>query len=644
MCGIVGIINGGYLNLNSKSVSKMAEAIAYRGPDSHGIWEKDDAILGHRRLAIVDLTAAGHQPMNSADQRYAITYNGEIYNHLDVRTELSVERKIIWRGHSDTETLLEALSHWGVEKTLQKVNGMFAFALWDCKDRKLTLARDRFGEKPLLYSIVGKTIIFASELKAFRHLQPISLTPNANTIALYLKKWNVPAPHTISPDVKKVMPGHYLTWTAESGLKTASYWSAQSAYEKGRANPIKDFAQAEIELEKLLTDSIEIRKMSDVPLGCLLSGGIDSSLVAALMQKNQSTPIDTFSIGFENSDFDESIHAEAVAQRLGTNHRTLLLTEVEALNNIPKLGSIYDEPFADSSQLPTYLVCALTRKHVTVALTGDGFDELFSGYARYILAEKAWRYASRIPARNFLGRQIGNLPDALIARISKLLAPMVPSGVNPQSLGKKLQNAGHLLSANSAHDLYGRYMSSWQNPLELLKDKSPSAAEYLGSPNSSTESAETNHDRFMLDDQTDYLPNDILCKVDRASMAVSLETRIPALDPRVADFAWRIQPADRWQNGKGKGILRNILYKHVDREIVDRPKRGFAAPIEQWLRGPMKSWAEDLLDVGRLTRQGILDVTAVRKKWNDFLSGGTTTHSQIWTILMLQSWLDAQGQ
>ena len=643
MCGIVGVINGGRLNLNAKHVQKMAEKIAYRGPDSHGIWNQDDAILGHRRLAIVDLSSAGHQPMVSHNRNYVLTYNGEIYNHLDLRAELDLEKKTHWKGHSDTETLIEAFSLWGVEKTLHKANGMFAFALWDIKQRVLTLARDRFGEKPLLYSVIGKSIIFASELKAFHNLAPVDLRPNTETLSLYLKKWNVPAPHSIAPSVKKIMPGHFLTWSAESGSKITCYWSATDGYERGNANQLDNLAEAADELEKLLSDAVKIRMMSDVPLGALLSGGIDSSLVAALMQKNHNRAIDTFSIGFENAEFDESPHAEAVAKQLGTNHRTLKLTEVEALANIPKLGAIYDEPFGDSSQLPTYLVCALTRKYVMVALTGDGFDELFSGYARYVLAEKAWRYTSKIPGKNYLSSKIGNLSDSTISNLAKLLSPIVPRGVNPSSLQKKIRGAGQLLKARSAHDLYARYMTSWHDPSELLLDKTPSNPQFKDDWATRTEQLSKNHDRFMLDDQLDYLPNDILCKVDRASMAVSLETRIPALDPRVADFAWRIPTDQRWQDGKGKGILRKILYRHVDQEIVDRPKRGFAAPIEAWLKGPIRPWAEDLLSEARIKRQGLLDSNAVQMHWKNFLGGGTTTHSQIWTVLMMQTWLESVG-
>ncbi|MBU6208070.1 MAG: 7-cyano-7-deazaguanine synthase, partial [Alphaproteobacteria bacterium] len=393
-----------------------------------------------------------------------------------------------------------------------------------------------------------------------------------------------------------------------------------------------------VTIEALITDAVKIRMMSDVPLGALLSGGIDSSLVCALMQKSQTTKVKTFSIGFDSAEYDESKHAAAVAQHLGTEHECLHLTEAEVLDTVPRIATIYDEPFADGSQIPTYLVSRLTRGHVTVALTGDGFDELFAGYARYVLTQKAWERIRALPLRNQLAGMVAQLPDGVIGLADSLLGRLVPAGVNASSLGKKLKHSGHLLRSKSAEDVFRSYMTAWVDPQELLADgrtdwaRPPMAQAVAGDMMA----------RLMLDDQLNYLPDDILCKVDRASMAVSLETRIPALDPRVAEAAWRIPEPERWFGGKGKSILRDILYRHVPQEIVDRPKRGFAVPLEEWLHGPLQGWAGDLLAEDTVRRQGILNASVVSRKWKDYRDGGVTTSAQIWTLLMFQAWMAAR--
>jgi asparagine synthase (glutamine-hydrolysing) len=640
MCGVVGGIAGKNLSLSAANIKAMATRIAHRGPDSDGVWHKDGAYLGHRRLAIVDLSQAGHQPMLSHDGRLVISYNGEIYNHLDLRAKLEKTEKIKWRGYSDTETLVEALSRWGVEKTLGEVNGMFAFACWNINTRQLILARDPFGEKPLLYALKGDAIVFASELSAIRVLPEFRSELDLAAVSSLLQNWFVPVPMTIMKGVQKLPPGCYLEWQANTEAKLHNYWSINAAMKAGRARPIINQAEALDELEALLKDAVKIRMMSDVPLGALLSGGVDSSLVVALMQQSQTTPIKTYTIGFDDPAFNEADHASAVATHLGTQHETLMLDEAEAIKAVPKMGAIYDEPFADASQVPTYLVSALARKHVTVALTGDGCDELFSGYARHVLAGKAWDKISRLPGRKWLGPKVDKIPPFLLDATAKILSPMIPSGVNPESLRRKLAQSGHLLSLDSAAELYQTYMTCWRNPGALMvQPTAPSRGWQPEEPK-----FESLEDRFVWRDTVGYLHNDILTKVDRASMATSLETRIPILDRRLAEFAWRLPQNMRWRDGKGKWALREILYRHVPQAIVDRPKKGFAVPLDRWLRGPLKTWADDLLSPARLKRQGILVPEIIQTQYQSFQSGKGASAAQIWTVLMLQSWLEAAGK
>jgi asparagine synthase (glutamine-hydrolysing) len=637
MCGIVGGISGSAHRFNRSQISNMAERLSHRGPDSHGIWEKDGVILGHRRLAIVDLTVAGHQPMLSHNGRYALTYNGEIYNHLDIRAELARSDTINWRGHSDTETLVEALARWGIAKTLERLNGMFAFAFWDTLTRELILARDPFGEKPLLYGIKNDALVFASELSAIRTIPAFRTAPNPASVAIFLQADNVPAPLSIVEGIAKLPPGCFLEWKATEPPKLTSYWSVSDAVTKGRKIQLVDDTEALDELEALLLNAVQIRLMSDVPLGAFLSGGIDSSLVTALMQKSQSKPVRTFTIGFEDKEADESPHAAAVAAHLGTQHEVMVVSEQDALAAALRMGSLFDEPFADSSQIPTYLVSALARQHVTVALSGDGCDELFSGYARHTLAIKAWNGIARIPGRKWLAPRIKAIPDFILNATAQMLSPFVPAGVNPASLQKKIKYSGELLSADSADEVYQKYLSSWSNPQNLLRNGTSPAVRYLP-----TRPVFNNpYDGFVWQDSVDYLPNDILTKVDRASMAVSLETRIPALDRRVADFAWRLPQNMRWRDGRGKWALREILYRHVPKEIVDRPKKGFSVPLDKWLRGPLRDWSQDLLNSDIIRRQGLLNADVVAKKLELFNNRREVTASQIWTLVMFQSWMAA---
>lgn len=639
MCGIAGAVNGKSLKISRSDLDKMLVRIAHRGPDSKGQWEEDGVIFGHLRLAIIDLTQAGHQPMLSHDGRYVLTYNGEIYNHLAIRSELEQQFNIVWRGHSDTETLVEAIARWGIARTLDQLNGMFAFAVWDRKQKSIILARDPFGEKPLLYTVRGDALAFASELSALLAVPTLKSSPDPQAIARYLHDWYVPSPLSIMSGINKLPPASYLQWKAGSEPEIKTYWSVAQLVEPGRANLLNNDKAAIDELEQVMTESVKLRMLSDVPLGAMLSGGIDSSLVTALMQKLSSTPVQTFTIGFDDKDVDESQHAAAVSNHLGTKHTLLNLSEADALAIAPNMGSLYDEPFADASQIPTYLVSKLARQHVTVALTGDGCDELFSGYARHTMTRNMWNTIRKIPARNMLSKHVANVPGPILDLAAMLMKPMVPKGVNGESLRRKLAHSGNLLNCNSAQEIYQSYMTSWPNPdalmahpLELREPKMPHRPIF-----------QSLEDEFVWQDSVDYLPNDILTKVDRASMAVSLETRIPALDKKVAEFAWRLPQDMRWRDGKGKWALRELLYRYVPQSMVDRPKRGFSVPLDKWLRGSLRDWANDLLSPTLIKRQGILNANEVQTQLANFEKGRGVSAHQMWTLLMLQSWLAANG-
>ncbi|MBG1233237.1 asparagine synthase (glutamine-hydrolyzing) [Aestuariivirga litoralis] len=639
MCGIAGLI-AGRTGTRLAGARKMIERLSHRGPDSEGHWEQDGVYFGHKRLAVVDLTAAGHQPMLSADGHHAVTYNGEIYNHLDLRAALLREKKVKWRGHSDTETLVEAIAHWGVAAVLPKLNGMFAFGHWEMRAQELTLARDPFGEKPLLYGLQDGMFGFASELGALTSVRALRGEVDRAAVAAYLREGYVPAAHSIIAGVKKLPPGCMLQWKRGAAPVVTPYFHLHQVAEAGLANKFTDDDAALEELDALFKDAVRVRLMSDVPLGAFLSGGIDSSLVVAYMQELLSKPVHTFCIGHTDKSVDEAEHASAVARHLGTRHETLLLTDAMALDAAQRMGEIYDEPFSDASQVPTFLVSQFARKKVTMALSGDGCDELFSGYARHVLAQKAWASMKRIPMRHSLAKLVPHLPDFVVGAAAKVLSPLVPQGVNPESLRRKLRHSSHLLRAENAEEIFSSYLARWRQPLSLMKDGTEIAESWAPQKPAFTDSL----DQFVWSDTVNYLPGDILTKVDRASMAVSLETRIPALDPRIAVFAWRLPQHMRWRDGRGKWILRQLLYKKVPQDLVDRPKRGFAVPLDTWLRGPLKTWAEDLLSEARLKRDGLLNVQEVRRIWAGFqndAAGVTGTH--IWTLLMLQSWINAQG-
>jgi asparagine synthase (glutamine-hydrolysing) len=603
----------------------MSDAIIHRGPDDSGdfVDETHGLALGFRRLAIVDLSAAGHQPMTSASGRYVIVFNGEVYNYESIRRELISEGAAPeFRGHSDTEVMLAAIEAWGLERAVKSFIGMFAFALWDTRERLLHLVRDRMGVKPMYYGFSRGTFFFGSELKSLRRHPDFAADVDRDAVAAYLRFLYVPAPLSIYRGICKQTPGTIVTLSrATSELHTTTYWSAAEVAERGeRARFRGDEREAADELDSLLRDAVAMRMVADVPLGVFLSGGIDSSLVTALMQAQAAQPVKTFTIGFAEGEYDEARYAAAIARHLGTAHTELYVTPSEAMDVIPKLPEMYDEPFADSSQIPTYLVSMMARRHVTVSLSGEGGDEVFGGYRRYFEGQRVLRAFGRVPAplRRAIGNGIAAVPPR---RWDRLLAWR-----QPQS-GTQMTKLARVLRAPSLDDFYWDVVTHWQNVVSGAAGFSPPAV-HIANP----------VERMMLLDQLTYLPDDILAKVDRASMAASLEAREPLLDHRVVELAWSLPPEMKVRGGTGKKILRDVLDRYVPRDLVDRPKMGFKVPIDSWLTGPLRGWAEDLLDETKLRGQGLLDVSAVRNVWRDFVSGRARQQDHVWAVLMLQAW------
>ena len=648
MCGFTG-----YWSCNSDGkeggevvAARMADRIVHRGPDDSGVWADDVAgiALAHRRLSVIDLSLAGHQPMHSLCGRYVIVFNGEIYNHKVLRSELSDSGEAFsWRGHSDTETLLAGFAAWGVSATLQRSVGMFAFALWDRVERTLTLARDRFGEKPLYYGWVGSSFVFASELKALRAYPGFDNPINRGALALYLQHCVVPAPHSIYENIFKLQPGCLLTLRSgdlqNRNLSTEPYWRLTDAVRDGIANPVVDENEAVSLLDAALREAVALQAVADVPLGAFLSGGVDSSTIVALMQTQSERPVETFTVGFDEAGFDESPHALAVARHLGTKHHELRVTADDARSVIPLLPQLYDEPFADSSQIPTFLVCQAARQHVTVALSGDAGDELFGGYNRYFWAERIWNRIEWLPLslRKSLGTALQQLPtegwDAL--------GRMLPGGHGVARLGDKAHKLAHLMkTVKSLDDLYRSLVMEWPQDVDLVKC-APRLRTRLDDTGLVAGISEAEQ-RMMLWDSLTYLPDDILTKVDRAAMGISLETRVPFLDHRVAELAWRLPLNMKIRDGVGKWVLRQVLYKYVPRELIERPKAGFGIPVGQWLRGPLRDWAEALLDEERLEREGYLHVAPIRKIWLQHLAGRYDWTARLWSVLMFQAWLESQ--
>jgi asparagine synthase (glutamine-hydrolysing) len=631
---------GGAREPLERHATAMADSIAHRGPDDHGLWSDPDAgvALAHRRLSIVDLSPAGHQPMTSADGRFVIVFNGEIYNFQDLRPELEA-RGVNFRGHSDTEVMLEAFAAYGITATVKRLIGMFAIAVWDRHDRTLTLVCDRLGIKPLYWTKRGELFLFGSELKALRAYPGWTPRIDRGAVAAYMRHNCIPAPHSVYEGVYKLEPGCILTLPWGGDPRIEKYWDARAIARAGLADPLR-LSDRELtdRLETLLLDSVRRRMVADVPVGAFLSGGVDSSTVAALMQAANAGPVRTYSIGFDIAGFDEAPHAAAVARHLQTEHTELTVTAKQALDFIPRIPDTYDEPFADSSQIPTYLVSAMTRRHVTVALSGDGGDELFGGYNRYQLAQRFWRKLALVPRP--LRRAFAQVLRALPADSWSSLFNLVPTGARPAQAGDKLHKLASILALDDAGAVYRELVTHWE-PATIM----PGVDEPKGVVWDETVARDFpgGFERSQFLDLVTYLPDDILTKVDRASMAVALEVRVPLLDHRVVEFAWRIPRQDLIRDGISKWPLRQVLYRHVPPELIDRPKMGFGIPLGEWLRGPLRDWAEALLDERRLKEPGLVDAAVVRRHWQQHLSGRHNWQYLLWDVLMLEAWRERWG-
>ncbi|AFZ20904.1 asparagine synthase (glutamine-hydrolyzing) [Allocoleopsis franciscana] len=646
MCGIVGFWdNSQQLNTDQlvPMVQRMSDTLLHRGPDDGGTWVDAEAgiALGHRRLAIVDLSPEGHQPMVSAEGRYVIVFNGEIYNFVELRRQLE-QLGHRFRGHSDTEVMLAAFSQWGLDAAVRSFNGMFAFALWDRQERVLHLGRDRLGEKPLYYSWFGQTFLFASELKALRAYPNFNPEINRNALALYLRNNYIPAPYSIYQDVYKLPPACILT--VQPGGNTTQpipYWSAQSIAEAGIAQPFTGSeTDAIAQLDALLREAVNLRMVADVPLGAFLSGGIDSSTVVALMQAQSNQPVKTFSIGFYEDSYNEAKYAKAVAQHLGTDHTEFYVTPAEAIAVIPKLPTLYDEPFADSSQIPTFLVAQLARQHVTVSLSGDAGDELFAGYNRYFWGRRIWQQIGWIPypLRNAAASALTMRSPQAWNQTLTSLQPLLPTSFKQQNPGDKLHKLAEVLALESPEAMYKGLVSHWKEPeAVVLGSSEPLTA--LTNPQGWANLPDFTQ-RMMYLDTVSYLPDDILVKVDRATMGVSLEARVPLLDHRVVELAWQIPLSMKIRDGQGKWLLRQVLYKYVPPNLIERPKMGFGVPIDAWLRDKLRDWAEDLIDERRLRQEGFFNPQPIRQKWAEHLAGDRNWQYYLWDVLMFQAWLD----
>ena len=603
----------------------MSATLLHRGPDSQDtlVLPEQGIALGHTRLAIIDLSEHGSQPMLSNNKRYALTYNGEIYNHQEVRLELENEGSV-FRGHSDTEVLVEGIARWGVATTVAKCIGMFAFAVWDREERKLTLARDRAGIKPLYYGSIDGDFIFGSELKAIVSYHGRRPELNKNIIPRYLSLGYIPAPETIYKTISKLLPGTILT-LQNGKTETSRYWCPEEIWRQGIETPFSGTEEEALsELERIVGDAVESRMIADVPLGAFLSGGIDSSLVTALMQKKLTSPVRTFTIGFKDQAYNEANHARAVAAHLGTAHTELYCTPSDLLDVIPTIPQHWDEPFADSSQIPTLLLSKLTRPHVTVALSGDGGDELFLGYQRYFWAAH-WSRLAKVPLS--MRNQLGKVSNLIPRKAYSLLG----------SRGGKIHSRLDLLGAKNYSDFYKRLVSMHPTPEEFV----------LNGESSILPDLDNTYDSFTaasLWDFQHYLPDDILTKVDRASMAYGLEARVPLLDHKVVEFAATLPSSMNITPNGGKSLLKKLLYRHIPQELIDRPKKGFSVPIEQWLGNDLKEWCSDMLSVEMIQKHGILKPDMVQDLWHRYLSGENEWYALLWTILMLQNWLETSEQ
>jgi asparagine synthase (glutamine-hydrolysing) len=644
MCGLTGFFHTPPRDAAQMEATlrRMTGTIAHRGPDDSGHWVDGSTgiALGFRRLAIVDLSELGHQPMQSAGGRFQLVYNGEVFNHNALREEL---RSLGWsfRGHSDTEVVLAAFEQWGIPDAVTRFIGMFAMAVWDVQQRALTLIRDRLGIKPVFVYAEPGLVSFGSELKALVAGPAFDRSIDPDALTAYLRYLYVPAPQTIYRRATKLLPGHLLTITDPSRPLPAPvpFWSAEGAALHGEDHRFQGSdAEATAELERLLTDSVRLRMQADVPVGALLSGGIDSSAVVALMQSVSDRKVRTYTIGFGEREYDEAAHAAAVARHIGTEHTALQVSGDDALALVPRLPDMFDEPLADPSQLPTFLVCQLARREVTVALTGDGGDEVFAGYNRYLHGSQLLPRLSGVPraARRAVRAGLGALGPDSWDSLHRAVARVVPAARSQRLVGMRVQKVRQLLAAGSEAEMYRSLLSAWQDPGRLVLGGTDAPGPFVerlaaARPRSLVE-------RMILADQESYLPDDLLAKVDRASMAVSLEARVPLLDHRVIEFGWRLPMHMKLREGQGKWILRQVLYRHVPREMVERPKMGFSVPISAWLRGPLRGWANDLLSEGRLGRVGLLDGSALRAEWAGFQRDQGSDGTRLWAALHFLDW------
>lgn len=645
MCGFAGLFSP-FKSLSGDRIENelrgMANAIAHRGPDSDGYWSDAPAGIGlaHRRLAIVDLSPAGAQPMISGSRRYVIAFNGEIYNHLYLRDQLQNGGHLTypWRGHSDTETLLAGFEAWGIEQTLGRAIGMFSMAVWDSYERMLILVRDRLGEKPLYYGwqgeSSGKVFLFGSELSALRKHPAFSAEINRDALSLYLRHNCIGGGHSIYEGVYKLPPGHLLSVSLERPqVVTKAWWSGTDVVAQGLARPFVGSPNDAVDvLDELLRGAVAQQMMADVPLGAFLSGGVDSTTVVSLMQSLSSRPVRTFTIGFHEEGYNEAKHAKAVAKYLGSDHTELYVRPEDALAVIPKLPTIYAEPFADSSQIPTFLVSELARQHVTVSLSGDAGDELFCGYRRYQMTAGIWNKLSSIP------RPLRQLVAGLITSIPPKAWDGLGSMLQKSRVGDRLHKGASLLGSRSASELYRGMVSHWDDPTSVVLGATEPATLLSGLVPDFQRLSDV--ERMMALDMMSYLPDDILAKVDRAAMNVSLETRVPFLDHRVVEFAWTLPLNYKLRHGVTKWPLRQVLYRYVPRELIERPKMGFGVPIDHWLRGPLRDWAETLLAESRLRSEGFFKPEPIRRKWAEHLSGRRNWQYHLWDVLMFQAWLE----
>ena len=641
MCGITGFLETRSSGADPLAVvTSMTRQLAHRGPDDEGVWFDPSAgiALGQRRLSILDLSPLGHQPMFSLSGRFVLVFNGEIYNFAAIRAELA-SSGAAFRGGSDTEVMLAAFERWGVSASLSRFNGMFAFALWDRSTRRLTLARDRFGEKPLYFGWTPSAFLFASELKALHCYPDFDAAIDRDVLALYFRYNYIPGPYSIYKGIQKLPPGTWLEIDSRrpgSSLHPTPYWSAHQIVEAGQQRP---FPTSEDELtdalDLQLRSTVQSRMVSDVPLGAFLSGGVDSSLVVSMMQECSARPVKTFTIAFEDPSYNEANHARAVAGHLRTDHTELRVTPSEALGVIPYLAGIYDEPFADASQIPTLLIASLAREHVTVALTGDGGDELFGGYTRYSWHDTLLRLLMRVPsgARGIASGVLDTVPRFVWESAFRVLGPLTPRGLRQRNPAENVQRLRAILRAADSDDVYRQLVSIWPDPSSIVKGSREPDAVVIHPGLSSTT-------RLMLLDTMSYLPDDILVKVDRASMSVALEARAPFLDHTLFEFAARLPLGMKMRSGQGKWILRRVLDRYVPRTMIERPKAGFAVPLDDWLRGRLRPWAEDLLPPSRLAADDLLNAAAVTEKWREHLTGRQNWMFPLWGALMFQSWLD----